>query len=429
MTEQRRAEDERVRLAQAEEANRAKDAYLARERAARRAVEEARSALVATLRSIGDGVITTDARGRVSLMNPVAERLTGWSEAEGRGEPLKRVFPILHEETRREVESPVDRVLREGRVVGLANHSLLIKRSGEETPVADSGVPIRDQNAEMLGVVLVFRDASAERRAELQSAFLAEIAIVLASSLDYKETLARVAGMVVPRFADWCVVDVVEEGASAPLQVAVAHKDPEKVAMAHAWATRYPQPADSSRGAPNVMRTGRSELYPDIPDELLVRRATSEEHLALLRSLQLRSAVVVPIADGAKVRGAMTLVWSDSGRRYTTADVQLLEEVGRRAGMAIENARLFTSEQRAREAADSANRTKDEFLATVSHELRTPLNAILGWATMLDGVRSTPPRRAARARRRSSETRGAGAAHRGPARRLADHQREAARST
>ena len=122
----------------------------------------------ATLYSIGDAVLATDAAGRVTQMNPVAESLTGWSEAEARGRPAAEVFRILSEDTREPVPSPVERVLREGRVVGLGNHTLLVARDGTERPVADSGAPIRDEHGEVTGVVLVFRDQTEERAAQRQ---------------------------------------------------------------------------------------------------------------------------------------------------------------------------------------------------------------------------------------------------------------------
>lgn len=118
-----------------------------------------------TLRSIGDAVISTDAQGRIELMNTAAEDLTGWPEAEARGRPLEQVFRIINEETRQVVESPVEKVLREGVVVGLANHTLLLSRDGKEWPIADSGAPISDGENKIIGVVLVFRDQTAERTA------------------------------------------------------------------------------------------------------------------------------------------------------------------------------------------------------------------------------------------------------------------------
>jgi PAS domain S-box-containing protein len=138
------------------------------ERERREAQEEIRT----TLYSIGDAVITTDREGRVTRMNPVAEALTGWREEEARGKPLPEVFHIVQEMTRTEAENPVERVLREGVVVGLANHTLLIARDGAERPIADSGAPIRGPRGEIGGVVLVFRDQTKERAAQRERALL-----------------------------------------------------------------------------------------------------------------------------------------------------------------------------------------------------------------------------------------------------------------
>lgn len=118
------------------------------------------------LYSIGDAVITTDTEGLVNQMNPVAERLTGWSEAEARGRKLHEVFRIVNEKSRAALENPVQRILREGTVVGLANHTVLVSKTGAEYPIADSGAPIRGEQGEITGVVLVFRDQTEERKAQ-----------------------------------------------------------------------------------------------------------------------------------------------------------------------------------------------------------------------------------------------------------------------
>ncbi len=118
-----------------------------------------------TLMSVGDAVISTDCHGLVDLMNPVAETLTGWPIGEARGRRLDEVFRIINEDTRRTVESPVERVLREGVVVGLSNHTLLVAKDGTERPIADSGAPIRNEQNDIVGVVLVFRDQTVERAA------------------------------------------------------------------------------------------------------------------------------------------------------------------------------------------------------------------------------------------------------------------------
>jgi PAS domain S-box-containing protein len=118
-----------------------------------------------TIMSVGDGVIATDTEGQVELLNPVAEALTGWRQEEARGKPLEEIFRIINEETRQTVENPVRRAMREGLVVGLANHSILIAKDGSEHPIADSGAPIRNEKGEITGVVLVFRDQTKERAA------------------------------------------------------------------------------------------------------------------------------------------------------------------------------------------------------------------------------------------------------------------------
>jgi PAS domain S-box-containing protein len=119
-----------------------------------------------TLMSVGDGVITTNAQGRVELLNPVAETLTGWTQDEACGRSLEEVFHLVSEETRQEIENPVRRVVREDQVVGLANYSVLISRDGKEYAITDSGAPIRDEQNRITGVVLVFRDQTAERAAQ-----------------------------------------------------------------------------------------------------------------------------------------------------------------------------------------------------------------------------------------------------------------------
>jgi PAS domain S-box-containing protein len=152
----------------------------AQEEALRRELVEAATAaererLRVTLASIGDAVIATDTAGRLTFINAVAEALTGWTQAEALGQPAGQVFQIVNEQTRARVESPVARVLSEGRIVGLANHTLLRRRDGSEVPIDDSGAPIYDDAERLLGVVLVFRDVTARRQAEATRTFLAAL--------------------------------------------------------------------------------------------------------------------------------------------------------------------------------------------------------------------------------------------------------------
>ncbi|HYD50126.1 MAG TPA: PAS domain-containing protein, partial [Terriglobales bacterium] len=134
-------------------------------RLAEQALAEREQWLRTTLTSIGDGVIVTDSGGGVTWMNPVAEQLSKWNESEAKGRQLTDVFRILHESTRRPIENPVQKVLRTGRIVGLGNHTLLVARDGSECPIDDSAAPIMDQGR-CLGIVLVFRDVTAQRASD-----------------------------------------------------------------------------------------------------------------------------------------------------------------------------------------------------------------------------------------------------------------------
>jgi signal transduction histidine kinase len=132
-----------------------------------------------------------------------------------------------------------------------------------------------------------------------------------------------------------------------------------------------------------VIRTGKAEIYPEIPEELLVAGAKDAEHLRILRELGLKSAMTIPMKTPTHTLGAISVISAESGRRYSEDDVEFMTELARRAALAVENARLHKAEQDARHSAESANEAKTQFLAVMSHELRTPLNAIGGYAELL----------------------------------------------
>jgi PAS domain S-box-containing protein len=134
-----------------------------------------------TLDSIGDGVITCDAVGRIQMMNPVARELTGWSQSEANGQPLEKVFHIINETSRLTLETPVAKVKRLDRIVGMANHTVLVRKDGTELNIADSGAPIRNKNGEIIGIVLVFRDITMERKT--QDALIANEKLAVAGRL------------------------------------------------------------------------------------------------------------------------------------------------------------------------------------------------------------------------------------------------------
>jgi serine phosphatase RsbU (regulator of sigma subunit) len=184
--------------------------------------------------------------------------------------------------------------------------------------------------------------ASATARAEAATerlAFLAEASVVLSQTLEYDETLAAVAELVVPRLADWCVIQVLEGGVLR--NAALRHFDPAKLAWAESMEGRYPTDMHAATGAPNVIRTGVSELYPVIPEALLVSAAVDDEHLELIRRLGMSSAMVVPLTGRRGTFGAISMIQAESGRVYDETDVAFAQDLARRAALAVETAHAF----------------------------------------------------------------------------------------
>jgi serine phosphatase RsbU (regulator of sigma subunit) len=179
---------------------------------------------------------------------------------------------------------------------------------------------------------------AATNRAKLE--FLATASAELGSSLDYTLTLANVARLAVPRFADWCGIDVLRDGRLDRL--AVAHVDPEKVRLAQELHERYPTSPDAPSGPWQVIRTDKGELIAEITDEMLVAGARDEEHLRIARELQLHSAVTAPLTAQGRTLGVITWVTAESGRGYTHEDATFLEDLAERAAVAIDNAELHS---------------------------------------------------------------------------------------
>jgi PAS domain S-box-containing protein len=225
-------------------------------------------------------------------------------------------------------------------------------RPGDERHWRVSWVPVR-QGDEIVGAAALVqelteqvaaeraRDASlaTERQLRRRAEFLAQASELLDASLDYEDTLSRVVRIAVPDLADWCVVDLVHDDGGIR-RLAVAHAEPAKERFAWELSERYPVQPDEAVGVANVLRTGQTEVWWEISDEVLARGAPDEEQLRLSRELGITGAVIAPLGAHGRVFGVVSFVWSGGQRNVTADDVPMIEDLARRAGMAIDSARL-----------------------------------------------------------------------------------------
>jgi PAS domain S-box-containing protein len=354
---------------------------LARERA-ERALRESEERLRVTLASIGDAVIVCDAKGHVTYLNPVAEDLTGWTQADATGVALDEVFHIVNEQTRNTVENPCTRVLREGGVVGLANHTVLIARDGTERAIDDSGAPIRDADGNIIGVVMVFRDITERRHAEMLLQLQRDTLEMLVQGTPLKEVLKDLA-LAMEKQSQYKVRTAIHllDASGTRFGLAVAPGLPES----YCEATEGMEIATRTGPCCVAALTGERVTVDDVS---LHSQWNAFAEFAL--PLGIRAGWSTPISSSqGEILGTFANYYLEP-REPSKQDIAVVDMLTRTVALAVERERaqlererLLESEQQARREADAANRTKDEFLATVSHELRTPLNAILGWTHML----------------------------------------------
>jgi PAS domain S-box-containing protein len=192
---------------------------------------------------------------------------------------------------------------------------------------------------------------AAEQAARQRLSFIAEASELLASSLDYEQTLRRVAQLAVPRLADWCAIDMV--GPEGEIQrLAVAHQDPEKVRWAYELQERYPPDPDAPHGVSHVIRSGEAEFLPELPDELLEQAVGEDEELRkIIDELGLRSVITVPLNARGRTLGAVSLIAAETHPPFTQEDYELAIELARRAGIAVDNSRLFQEAEKGANAA------------------------------------------------------------------------------
>jgi signal transduction histidine kinase len=205
--------------------------------------------------------------------------------------------------------------------------------------------------------------------------FLAEASELLATSLEYEVTLSRVARLVIPRLADWSVVDTQEPDGSIRL-LAAAHVDPSKEDLIHELRRRYPPDSLAPHGLSQVLRSGQPEVYALVKKAWKLAAARDAEHLGLINALGAESSLCVPLVARGRTLGALTLVYAESRRRYGPTELTLASDLAHRCALALDNALLFKDLQ-------EALRARDALLGSVSHDLKNPLTAIKSYAQLI----------------------------------------------
>jgi signal transduction histidine kinase len=243
-----------------------------------------------------------------------------------------------------------------------------IRKDGSTVHVSLQISPITNHYGEVVGAAKVARNISDRKRAEATLAFLADISATLAALVDPASTLQQAAGAMVPFFADWCVVYLVDTEGRVE-QRAHAHRDPEAQKLLDECLEKYPIDWNTPAVSIDALRSNQTQFIAEVPDSLITRIARSPEHLALLQKLNPRSIISVPLQIRGRSVGAITFAATESSRRYMERDARLAEDLARRVATAIDNAHLLNSLK-------VADRQKDDFLAMLAHELRNPLAAI-----------------------------------------------------
>ena len=314
-------------------------------------------------------IIMLDPEGRIITWNRGAERMLEYTADEVLG---KHVSILFTEQDRRRGHPQ-----EELRIVAGQGRYEEAGSDGSVFPAHVTITAVRDEDNRLLGFAKVTQDLSEKGSREKVARLLADSSRILSESYDYEATVPKVVRLVVPTFADWCAVDVVEDGTIRRL--AAVHADPAREGLVRELARHFSSEARAVIDVRRVIETGRPELLPEIPDSRLLETARDDEYLRLLRQLRPRSAMIVPLVTRGRVLGALTLVAAESGRRFDEEDLPFAVALADRIAVSIDVARLLSEAVQGRGEAE--RRARQEYA------LRKALEAVSASFTVSSVIR------------------------------------------
>jgi signal transduction histidine kinase/CheY-like chemotaxis protein/PAS domain-containing protein len=348
------------------------------------AADEAKLSLAkleGVLAGVSHGITMQDSTGKLVYANAVAAQQAGFADAASMlsastdqlapryqfMRPDGSILPLEQLPGRRVLRGEVDNVEELMRIRRLSD--------GQESWSLVRASAVRLPGGEVPYAVNVVQDLTQARAEERHRTFLSDATRELNSSLNYRDTLGVVARLAVPAIADWCVVDLWE--GDRLVRLAAEHVDPSKRELLFEMDRLYPVDPSAEGGRAAVLRGDQPVMVPALSEADWASFVRDDQHRELLRRLDLRGFIVVPLRAQGETLGVLSLVMASSGRQHNENDLRLAIELAERAGLAVAHARAFAQAEQSRNEAEAANRTKDEFLAMLGHELRNPLAPIV----------------------------------------------------
>ncbi len=302
--------------------------------------------LAAIIVSSEDAIVSKDLNSIITSWNKSAEKIFGFTAEEVIGKPITIIIPpeLLNE------EKMIISNLKQGKQIEHFE-TVRITKDGKRLYVSLSISPIKDARGNVIGAANITRDITERKSQERRLLFLYKASKILHESLNYKDTLESLSRLIVPDFADWFSVDVVNDKGGIDL-IALRHIDPKKVKWGYELREKFPPDMTAKTGAPEVIRTGKPEFYPLITQEMINAVIKDKELLEIVNQIGFSSSITVPLVSVQKVIGVLSLVYSESRRHYTQDDLFVAEELGWRAGIAIDHAKVYQELEESKERLD-----------------------------------------------------------------------------